>query len=418
MPLRAFLLAAGLALALPGAGAALTPSPPRQEVTRAELALMVLPKTALGPAAARFTVDPTSGFTTNDDVATASLDLRETVSTIAQAGRIVGYELAYSDPRSSAIAARSGMLDITTRVDLFRTSLAAKRYFAAKVGDRRRVRTGESVPGVRIASSRFAVAGIGDEALGRRASRQPPGKPALFDTAVLFRVGRLHGRVTISRADRADAGAQATALARELAQRMRDVLQGTIAGRPVPLPARTSSGRPVGEPDLARLVLVLGDLPAGAATTNDGYVRDTGAVAAYDRSFDLGDTAEAFLQVDSAIELYRNPLEASYVFALQTATLEAPSSPSYLQRVFNRELADKVSVLRIDRGRTLPLGDEARDYAVLLETQGVRVEEAAVFVRCGRALGSITLYGQPGQTLALAERLAEVMTARMRTGLC
>ena len=80
-----------LALVAPGGSAAVAAP------TLERLAIMVLPKSAYGPEANRFEVDIGSGVVDNDAAVETTLDPDDTAAQLGRDGRILGYDVSYSD---------------------------------------------------------------------------------------------------------------------------------------------------------------------------------------------------------------------------------------------------------------------------------------------------------------------------------
>jgi hypothetical protein len=412
-------LAGALALlALAGAAAAAIPT--------STLALMVLPKSALGAGASSLRVDAAgSGVRTNADAAEDSIDTADTATSLARAGRLTGYQLSYGDPSLSALTRGAGLLEIDSEVELFRGADAVAAAIGKDLRDFRRYE-GKVVSGVRLERVQtFPVAGLGPPALGARLEASIGGK-RLWISGVEFRLGALEGSVTISRADANDESARAVALARALERRMRGVLAGTVTGKPVAIPKKqppgTTATRPPGSPDLSRAMLRPADLPAGTTTTKSAYSRVSGAVAAYTRAFAPkgrlpGGTRLISLQEE--VSLYTSADRASIVLAGVEGVFGRAGSAEFARffaQRFKEGAGFEPTSLSVVRNRRLQAGDRAREVAVRIGTPLGRVEASFVFVRSGRLLGWLYAAASPGARLTAGdgERLARTAAARMR----
>src|SRR5262249_56067420 len=110
------LIAVALTLA-PAAGAA-THAP------RVNLALIPLPKSAIGAAANGLPLAYNSGVVSNADAASSTPD--GTPSTFKKLGRLSGYVLEYGD----AFTGAAGVTNVHTGIEKYKTAAAAKRGLA------------------------------------------------------------------------------------------------------------------------------------------------------------------------------------------------------------------------------------------------------------------------------------------------
>ncbi len=221
-----------LALCLPVAlaGVPAAAGHPRGRVTRGQLALMVLPKAALGHEARLVVYSPTSGFVTNRQAAEHDFDPGQSAAALTRQGRVVGYELDYFPgllPAALALRRRAGLIFIVTRIDLWRDDASAARSVARLLSDLRRLR-GKAVGGFTLKTATFRVprlsaAGGVRDAVGVRDSGQ--GRAGMYYTHVQFRLGRLIASVEVIRADTKNTEGKAISLASALAKRIRGVLQ-------------------------------------------------------------------------------------------------------------------------------------------------------------------------------------------------
>lgn len=203
------------------------------QVTKARLALMVLPRSALGPLAVRLRVKHPAGFYTNVQSATASLDPRITGALLTKDGRLTGYALGYSLGRSrfeDALFRGSGPLNIVTEVDLYRHKTDPAKLIAKGLSDLRAL-VGKRVRGGAILrrSASFRLPRIGDGAVGIRVEVSIK-RFHVYYTEVVFRRGRLLAHAIEARADARNVDTALTALSRALESRIQGVLTGEIRG--------------------------------------------------------------------------------------------------------------------------------------------------------------------------------------------
>lgn len=406
-------LAPGAALAggTAPAGAAATPG-----VTRAQLALMVLPQAQLGPGAAGLPVELPSGHTSNERAADDSFDPADTARSVTRAGRLYGYTLAYGDPGISALRSGRGPIDIGTSVDVFTDAGAARGYAAKTLRDLARVR-GKNVRGVILAGYQtFRVRGIGHQGVGVRLVLRL-GQTRLYGTYVDFRLGRLLADVAITRADGANVDALAVRVARSLERRIEGVLAGRVQGRPVPLPRRQGPpGRPPGAPDLAALALHLEDVPQGSAVAREEYVRNDDALAAYAREFRANPATSGLITLKSDVSLLRSATEAAGHMLVLRAVFGAPNAHETLTLALTGSGA-RAARPRLDEARDLKIGDEAFAIAVSFSIQGTRLRAVLLYQRTGRVLGTLLLTGAgPNVGISRAVPLARRLEQRIEDG--
>ena len=86
-----------------------------------KLALVPLPKSALGPAAASFSLAYDSGPVSNANAAAHTSDA--TAKTFKKLGRLAGYGLEYGN----AFTGAAGVTDVRTNVEVYKTARDARR---------------------------------------------------------------------------------------------------------------------------------------------------------------------------------------------------------------------------------------------------------------------------------------------------
>jgi hypothetical protein len=186
------------------------------------LALMPLPREALGPDAAALTLARDSGIDSNASAAknagggTSAADL-------ARQGRISGYILDYTAPPT---VSPQRLLAVETLAELYRTRANAVGGLAFWRGVTQRL-GGTKRNGVAISLVPFA-ARVGDGAFAFELTYKLGGRTVGYVGDVVFRTGSLLGAVFVTSRDRAGLRARTVALAAKLLTRIHAVEGGKI----------------------------------------------------------------------------------------------------------------------------------------------------------------------------------------------
>ncbi len=429
--LGAVVASAALLAACSGDGKSSAPPPsqaPAREARAADLPLMPLPQEELGSLAAGLEVDSGSGPQDNAEAADDSLDPTDTADSLAEAGRLTGYDLAYSDPQLLALENGEGLTRIGSGLDLYSTSEQASAAFKKLIDDFTRLAGSEIESGITLSSAEtFDVDDLGDEAAGIRATATFAGVTQ-HQTAVGFRTGRLVGSVYVAAADATDRGAAMEALARKLEQRMRGVLEGTVTGEPVPLPEPAETGEsgefgpPPGGPDLSTMALALDDLPEGASVAREEYVQPDDTLAEYEREFEVSATPlgrSGLISLQSDVEVYESPGFPSVVLRTLPGVFTGPGSESFLKEQFVSGSGGlEASSVEVKRLPASGLGDQAQVFGATFVTNAGTFDSIFAFFRVERAVGTLIATSTKGPVSWQNLRpLAETQVQRMRDAL-
>ena len=390
--------------------------------TKAQLAIMVLPKEQFGREARGLEVEIGSGYTDNAAAADATLDPDDTEQQLARAGRIFGYDLSYGELSRAAFVRGSGLQAIGSSVDLFRSAGAADAFITKQLRDARRFRGKRVDFGVSlVASNTFPVSSIGDRAVGLRTTVELGGK-RLYDTVVAFRVGPLAAAVLIERADAKPVAASAERLARLLAERILLAAAGKLNARPIPVPPTGQKGRPpVGGPDLTAMALSASDLPKGTRIARQQYVEDRETLGSYEREFDTSSArfgSSVVMSVESDVSLLRSAKEAAGFFLVFRALFASPGIEQDFAQAFSEGAGTKVAAVEIELQEALPAGDEAVAVLVRFSIGTLTFRSVFVFVRVGRVIGALIVAGEaPKFRFADLGPLADTFAKRIQDGL-
>jgi hypothetical protein len=382
-------------------------------ITNARLALMPLPKAALGPDAIALPLDPDSGVKTNAQAASDAFG-HVTGADLARLGRLSGYDLDYNDAAGKALVAGKGLLEVETGVELYRDETAAAHGLAFWRKDTMRA-TSLHTPGLSMTTATFPVSGLGPSTFAFSATLKLKGKRPFYGAEILFQVGRLLAAVSVSGAQEADPRPLARSLAPQLKDRIALVLAGKISGPPVPLPGKAKAGPPPNGLDLSALALRPSDL-GRANLLHQGYRLDTdlNPISEYERELA---PAGNFAHFQEQVALFHSPTEATYTFGVVAELL---SSDLAMKTIIG---ADKTPGLKSWAAMPVPAvhaGDEA--HAVIAQlggSSGITGYAGFVIVRVGSTTEFVIVVAPaalPIQAGAL-RRLATQAADRAKQGL-
>jgi hypothetical protein len=293
---------AALALVLAPAAASATHAP------RVDLALVPLPKSAIGPAARTFAVAHNSGVISNAAAASTTPD--GTPATFKKLGRVSGYALEYGN----AFTGAAGVTDVHTGIEQYKTAAGAKRGLAFwQREDSKLGALDQSGFGVENASVK--VPAVGQKRFAYLTSYSASNIAPLSGLREQVLEGRYVLDVIVSAGSASAARALVPKLAKKLDARLRLALQGRLHGKPVRLPAKQAAGAPAGGPDLSLLALASSDV-VGQASLDKEYVVDPAALSDYSVfMFPAGQ----FDLLDQEIEWYSTANEASFYADFENA---------------------------------------------------------------------------------------------------
>ena len=344
-------------------------------VDRGSLALMPLPKSALGGQAGGLPLDPDSGVVTNADAArdaTANISAAK----LAGLGRITGYSLDYNDAGAAALRSGRGLLEVRTAVELYATPAAAARGLAFWRRDDAAAAAFKT-PGVSYVLTPFEPGRLGPDRFAYDGTVSVKGKRPIYGVDLQFRTGPLVADVSVSSAEPGKARPLALALASRLRRRIAQVLAGKVAGPPVPVPGKAKPGPPPHGPELSALALKPADLGAGTIVRQRYQLdADLSPISEYDREMSPGG---AFAYLDEEVALFHSPIEASYTLRFMS---EAMASRDLVLRFGGLAGSQIVGF----EPRRVPLhgGDEARGVIATVRLKdGRTLDEGFVILRIG-----------------------------------
>lgn len=256
-------------LAVPAASA-------RSGDAHVRLAVLPLPASSLGPVAKSLALQPESGVIGNRNFFAGQLPLTPNRSFIsglidpATLGRVSGYALDYGHGASGG----SGVTEVWTSVDRYKTSAAAKKGLASWKRWETNLYLRSSLHGdaLSVTNKTQKTAALGSARFAVLVAYSAPDIAPLFGLDEQFTEGRYEADVTVWAGTAQAAKTLAPTLAKKLDTRIRLALAGRLHAKPVKLPPKPTAGPPPGGPDLVALALQTTDLSGPATVVAEGYL--------------------------------------------------------------------------------------------------------------------------------------------------
>jgi hypothetical protein len=277
-----------------------TPSP--------SLALVPLPKSAIGSSVQGFTLAHNSGVVSNETAASSTPD--GTAATFKKLGRLSGYVLEYGN----AFTGAPGITDVHTGIDQYKTAADAKRGLAFLKKEDSKLGALDN-PSFTVTNVPVQVPAVGQRHFAYLTSYSASNIAPVSGLREQVLEGRYVLDIIVTAGSASFAEALAPKLAKKLDTRLRLALRGRLHAKPVKLPAPQKAGPPSGGPDLSKLALLASDL-VGKASVDKAYVVDPAAISDYS-VFML--PAGQFDALDQEIEWYPSANEASFFADFENA---------------------------------------------------------------------------------------------------
>jgi hypothetical protein len=210
--------------------------------------------------------------------------------------------------------------------------------------------------------------------------------------------------------------------ARPLALAAAVLLTATV---PTAASARTAVGRPAGAPDLSQMAVQPADLPPGTVVEHQGYVHETGYVAAYKREYGRTRVGHArLIGLQSEIALDKTADDATLTFLGLSVALTDKRARSTLARVALQAVtgpssSPRVRKVVVGRPRSLDIGDGALVLPFTFHTALGRIRADLAFGVLDRVETTLVTVAAPGSPLTVTD-LKPLVTAtanHVRAGL-
>lgn len=274
----------------------------RSAAPRVKLALLPLPKKAIGAAAKPLALAHDSGVVSNAEAANHAV--LATGKVLKSLGRITGYALDYGD----AYSGKSGITAVETEVDRYRNRSDAKHGLAFWKRDDALIKplSKSSIVSVTVKSLRLTH--LGSARFGEALTISVAGHAPVTIVDAQAADGKYVVAAQTAAGSKAAAMSLASKLLPKIDRRLRLALAGHLHGRPVKLLPRLKAGPPQGGPDLATLALATTDF-SQATLADHRYHANQQVLSDY--VLDMKPAAP-FDTLTQEIEWYASPSSASF----------------------------------------------------------------------------------------------------------
>jgi hypothetical protein len=381
-------------------------------VTRADLAIMVLPADELGEIASGLDVDPESGYQDAAEVAADTLDPSDTAEDIEATGLRANYQLNYSNAGDS-----NDPVQVTSQVALFGSAEEATDFVATTVGDAERQEGVRGPTGATITNVDIAEADEPGDSAWQGSATATVGTTEISSTVVAFTIDQVAANVSVTQLGDPVPTEDVQELAQKLAVRIEAVAANELSDTPVSVPTETTPTAQQ-DPALQRMVLALTDLPFGVSVKDEGYVTG-GDDASFQRDFALGNAKigkSELIGLQSNAERMDSAAEAAVAVKAVSGVVQGPAGRKLFAESFAQGAGFSAESLRINELPGEGIGDEATVLHATFDTRAGPFEAILVFVAEGRAAGQIYAAGAKGKIFAedilgLARTMARKMKA-------
>ena len=406
--MRVFAAALALLFILPACGAQRSDGTNDAERARADeiaprLETMVVPVWDVGGLPNGLRVTPESGWVDNRLEAQRSYDRADSAVSLAQGGRLTGYQLVYDDATETALRAEAGLQAFVTSVELFSSTDAASVSLRDRRALAREFENTSPKRGIHVGAVRPFAVNAAEEAYGAKEA-VTFGDVRTFRTLIRFRRGSVVGTAVVVRLDQGDGRRLAERLVGRLDSRIQIGVHGGSNGAPVPTPeyADSSDGRaqedpvrPAGAPDLAAIALGPGDLPDGIKCNPGEYTRTAPPRITFHRSFCthgrlVGRTP--LLSLTNEVSAFESEEAAKVSFSMSARMAATRSARETFAENFNS--THTVAATNV-RSRRIELGDGAVGILFSFDTEVGRGVDFYALAHAGRGVTTVEAMTSP-----------------------
>lgn len=389
--MRKVLLAAVLAAAV------LVPAATARSTASVDLALVPLPRSALGTAGQHLPIARDSGVVSNSAAASYA-SVHVTGKQLQRLGRVTGYLLDYGSPFGST----AGIHEIQTGIDRYRSVADARKGFAFW---RRDELKHPPLSGVRFSMRKLQLSGLAKPNWAFAGSVSIKGLKTVRGVDAEIQHGPYLLDVSVAAGSTAAAARLVSTIARRFYARFRLALAGRLHASPVAVPPALKPGPPPHGAKPAALVLRTSDLGKGADVLHKGYVRPKGSLDENAASvYDLTMASPNYFPVLSQEVLVgSNKLEVKYFAAIVLSASVGSSTGS----------GKGVKATPVDLGG---VGDNARGELAKVTINGQSVNEAAVALTRASYLDFLIEVSASEFTASDVRKLASLAVKRLDAG--
>ena len=275
------------------------------------LALLPLPKAALGQAGRSLSLAPDSGVDSNEHSASQATG-NVTAARLKRLGRISGYLLDFGTPFSDSPA----VSEIQTEVEHYRSPAAARKGLGFWRKQELDVRALKQF-GLHVSFQKVALPNAPRPNWAYLTIGRLHGLEAIYGVDAQMEEGAYLLDVSIAAGSPAAAKRLVPVIAQKVDRRFRLARQGRLHGKPYKL-SRPRPGPPAHGPKPSRIALTRGDVGSPATVRHAGYVSPRNAFDEYATSaYDLAMVpAGTFGDLQQEVSVAESALEVKYFAAL------------------------------------------------------------------------------------------------------
>jgi len=267
----------------------------------AHLGLVPLQTAQLGAAGASLPIQYDSGPVSN---ATSGTPL-------GVFGRLGGYRLDYGFPYSGG----AGVTSIQTQVEQFRTPAGTTKGLRFwRMEDRAQGGLYHQI-GIAVSARFFKVRAVGSGHFAYLTAMQIPNADPLYAVDEVATSGSFILHATVTAGTESTAEKLAPTYMSKLVDRLHQLLDGHLHGKPAHVPPRPLPGPPPGGPDLSTFVVGPSDLTGQSKVTGQGYDVDPAVLSTY--GIDIS-PAGPFGELSQSIGWFANANEATWEGTLES----------------------------------------------------------------------------------------------------
>jgi hypothetical protein len=376
--------------------AVFVPAATASSAAQVDLAIVPLPKSALGAAGRPLPLARDSGVVSNTVAASQASGI-VTAARLKRLGRVSGYLLDYGNPFGGG----AGLREIQTEIDQYRSAADARKGLEFWRHDELDNTQLEKL-GIDVSVKKLQPSGLPGPHWVYAGTASIKGLEPIYGVDAQFQQGQYLLDVSIAASSTSAAARLVPTVARRLYQRAKLALAGRLHAKPVKLAAVLKPGPPAHGPKPADLVLKPADIGTGARVVHRGYSRpkaalDENALSVYDLTVTAGGS---FPFVSQEVLVGGNDVEARYFSAIVVGALAAASGQQLQTTVVDLS----------------GVGDGARGEMLKVTINGNTAYEAIVVLTHGPYLDFLVAASASSFAAADVRTLAHLAAKRLDAG--